>query len=162
MTQMVKETTKREEGINPEAIARWNNDGGAPGPLNPRATCLRSDDTVEFGVHPSWGGGDKRIPIISMRAAELKQRRATVVQRDNEVHWPVANIEADEKVGRHRKQQLENGIAVTAACTSDPTENVRNRLALCAVAQDNRTGGVLYDLWRFSCEMPDAPHLCSN
>jgi hypothetical protein len=65
-------------------------------------------------------------------------------------------------VERYRKQQLENGIAVTAACTFDPTENEQNRLALCAVAQGNRTAGVSYDLWRFSCEMPDAPHLCNN
>jgi hypothetical protein len=53
---MAKETTKREEDIDPEAIARWNNDGGAPGPLNQGASRLRSDDAVEFGVHPSWGG----------------------------------------------------------------------------------------------------------
>jgi hypothetical protein len=157
---MAKETTKREEDIDPEAIDRWNNDGGAPGPLG--ASRLRFHDAVEFGVHPSWGGGDKRIPIIATRAAELKQRRATVVRRDTEVHWPVAKIEADEKVGRHRKQQLENGIVVTAAHASDPTENERNRLALCAVARDNRPAGASYDLWRFSCEMPDAPHLCNN
>jgi hypothetical protein len=31
-------------------------------------------------------------------------------------------------------------------------------LALSAVAQDNQTAGVSHDLWRFSCEMPDAPH----
>jgi hypothetical protein len=158
---MAKETTKREDDIDPEAIARWNNDGGAPGPLKRGASSLRSHDAVEFGVHPSWGGGDKRIPIIATRAVEFKQRRATVVQRDTESHWPVAKIEADERVGRHRKQQLENGIAVTAA-TSDPSENGRNRLALCAVAQDNRTACASYDLWRFSCEMPDAPHLCNS
>jgi hypothetical protein len=152
---MARETTKREEDIDPEAIARWNNDGGAPGPLKRGASGLRSHDAVEFEVHPSWGSGDKRTPIIATRAIEFKQRRATVVQRDTEIHWPVAKIEADERVGRHRKQQL-------AAATSDPIENERNRLALCAVAQDNRTAGASYDLWRFSCEMPDAPHLCNN
>jgi hypothetical protein len=156
---MAKETTKREEDIDPEAIARWNNDGGAPEPLKRGASSLRSHDAV--GVHPSWCGDDKRIPIISTRAVEFKQRRATVVQRDTEIHWPVAKIEADERVGRHRKRQLENGIAVTVA-TSDPSENERNRLARCAAAQDNRTAGASYDLWRFSCEMPDAPHLCNN
>jgi hypothetical protein len=133
------------------------------GHLNRPASRLRFHDAVEFGVHPnSWGGGDKQIPIIATRAAELKQRRATVVHRDTEVHWPVAEIDAVEKVGRYRKQQLENGIAVTAACAFDPTENEQNRLAPCAVAQGNRTAGVSYDLWRFSCEMPDAPHLCNN
>ena len=47
---MAKETTKREEDIDPEAIARWNNDGGAPGPLKRGASSLRSHDAVEFGV----------------------------------------------------------------------------------------------------------------
>ena len=91
---MAKETTKREEDIDPEAIARWNNDGGAPGPLG--ASRLRSHDAVEFGVHPSWGGGDKRIPIIATRAVEFKQRRATVVQRDTEIHWPVAKCPSED------------------------------------------------------------------
>jgi hypothetical protein len=36
---------------------------------------------------------------------------------------------------------LENGIAVTAA-TSDPSENERNRLALCAVAWELTSGGL--------------------
>jgi hypothetical protein len=49
---MAKETTKREEDIDPEAIARWNNDGGAPGPLKRGASSLRSHDAVEVGVHP--------------------------------------------------------------------------------------------------------------
>jgi hypothetical protein len=138
---MAKETTKRE--------ARWNNDGGAPAPLNRGASGLRSDDAVEFGVHPSWGGGDKRIPMIAARAVEFKKRRGTAVQRDI-VHWPVAKIEADDRVGLHRKQQSENGIAVTAARTSDPSENERSRTALCAVAQDNRTAGASYDLLRYA------------
>jgi hypothetical protein len=47
---MARETTKREEDIDPEAIARWNNDGGAPGPLKRGASSLRSHDAVEFGV----------------------------------------------------------------------------------------------------------------
>jgi hypothetical protein len=157
---MAKKTTKREKDIDPEAIARWNNDGGAPGPLNRGASRLRLDDAVEFGTHPS--GGDQRIRIIGTRAVEFKQRRGTAVQRYTEIHLPLARIEADERAGRHRKQQSENSIAVTAARTSDPSENERSRTALCAVAQDKRTAGVSYDLWRFSCEMPDAPHLCSN
>jgi hypothetical protein len=98
---MAKETTKRED-IDPEAIARWNNDGGAPGRLKRGASSLRSQDAVKFGVHPSWGGGDKRIPITATRAVELNQRCAPVVQRDSEIHWPVAKIEADERVGRIR------------------------------------------------------------
>jgi hypothetical protein len=127
---MAKETTKREEDIDPEAIARWNNDGSAPGPLG--ASRLQSHDVVEFGVYPNLGGG---IPITATRAAEFKQLCATIVQRDTEVHWPVPEIETDERVGRHRKRQLENGIAVTAA-TSDPSENV-GTLRGCA-GQPNR------------------------
>ena len=158
---MAKETTKREADIDLEAIARWNNDGGAPGPLNGRSR-LEPNDSMQFRAPPSWGGGDKRIPLIATGGVEFNQRRITVVQRDTEIHWPVAKIEADERVGCHPKQQLEIGVVGTAACASNPSENERNRLALCAVAQENRTAGVSHDLWRFSCEMPDAPHLCNN
>jgi hypothetical protein len=62
---MVNETARRDEDIHVEAIARWNNEGGAPGPL-------------------------KGVPVT------LRQKLAASVS---------------------------------------------------------------YDLWRFSCEMPDAPHL---
>jgi hypothetical protein len=131
---MIKETTKPEEDIDPEAIARWNNEGGAPRPLTRGAGRLWPPDAVE-------------------------EYRATLVQRDSVIHWPVPKIETDEQVGRHQRQQLENGIAGKAACTSDPSENERNRLALCPVAQENRIAGVSSDLWRFSC---DAPHLCNS
>jgi hypothetical protein len=57
---MARETTKREEDIDPEAIARWNNEGGAPGPLK-RGASLRLHDAVEFEVHPSWGD-NTRLP----------------------------------------------------------------------------------------------------
>jgi hypothetical protein len=86
---MTKETTKREEDIDPEAIARWNNEGGAPGPLKRGAGRLRPPDTVEFGVRPSWRGGDKRISLIATGAGEFNQYRATLVQRETEIHWPV-------------------------------------------------------------------------
>jgi hypothetical protein len=156
---MTKETTKREKDIDPEAIARWNNEGGAPGPLKRGAGRLRPPDAVEFGVRPSRGGGDERISLIATAIGEFNQHRATVVHRNTVIHWP-PKIETDER--RHQRQQLENGIAGKAGCTSDPRKNEQNRSALCAVAQENRIAGVSSDLWRFSCEMPDAPHLCNS
>jgi hypothetical protein len=47
---MTKETTKRDEDIEPEAIARWNNDGGAPGPLKRGTSRLRFHDR-QPGTH---------------------------------------------------------------------------------------------------------------
>jgi hypothetical protein len=58
----------------------------------------------------------------------------------------------------------------TLACNSHGTRaRSRDGLALWAAkepAQDSRRqelgADVSYDLWRFSCEMPDAPHLSNN
>jgi hypothetical protein len=157
---MTKETTKPDEDIDPEAIARSNNEGGAPRPLTRGAGRLRPPDAVAFGVRPSRGSGDQRISLIAAGAGEFNEHRDTLVQSDSVIHWPVPKIETDER--RHQRQQLENGIAGKAGCTSDPRKNERNRTALCAVAQENRIAGVSSDLWRFSCEMPDAPHLCNS
>ena len=84
-------------------------------------------------MRPSRGGGDERISLIATAIGEFNQHRATVVHRNTVIHWP-PKIETDER--RHQRQQLENGIAGKAACTSDPSENERNRLALCPVAQE--------------------------
>ena len=157
---MTNETTKPEEDIDPEAIARWNNEGAAPRPLTRGAGRFRPPDTVEFGVRPSRGGGDQRISLIAAGAGEFNEYRATLARSDSVIHWPVPKIETDER--RHHRQQLENGIAGKAGCTSDPRKNERNRSSLCAVARENRIAGVSSDLWRFSCEMPDAPHLCNS
>ena len=55
--------------------------------------------------------------------------------------------EANERVRCHRKKELETRLAAAAALNShDATEKVRD----------------LDDLWRFSCETPDAPHLCKD
>jgi hypothetical protein len=80
-------------------------------------------------VRPSRGG-DERISLIAAGAGEFKEYRATLVQRDTVIYWPVPKIETDERVGRHQRRQLENGIAGTAACTSAPSRNERNRLEL--------------------------------
>ena len=157
---MTEETTKSEEDANAEAIARWNNEGGGPRPLTRGAGWLRPPDVAEFGMRPSRGSGDQRILLIAAGAGELNEYRAMPVQSDSVIHWPFAKIETDER--RHHRQQLENGIAGKAACTSDPSKNERNRSSLCAVAQENRIAGVSSDLWRLSCEMPNAPHLCDS
>jgi hypothetical protein len=149
---MTEETTESEEDINAEAIARCNNKGGAPRPLTRGAGWLRPPDAVELGMRPSRGSGDQRIPLIAPGAGELNEYRAMPVQSDNVIHWPFSKIETDER-GHHR-QQLENDIAGKADCIPDPSKNERNRSAPCA--------GVSPDLWRFSCEMPDAPHLCNS
>jgi hypothetical protein len=96
---MTKETTKSEEDIDPEAIARWNNEGGAPRSLTRGAGRLRPPDAVEFGMRPSRGGGDARISLFATGAGEFNQYRATLVQRDTVIPWPVPKIETDERVG---------------------------------------------------------------
>jgi hypothetical protein len=95
--------------------------GGAPGPLKRGAGRLRPPDAVEFGVRPSRGGGDERISLIAVGAGEFNEYRAKLVQRDTVIQWPVPKVEIEERVERHQRQQLENGIAGTAACTSDPS-----------------------------------------
>jgi len=157
---MTEETTKPEEDIDAEAIARWNNEGGAPRALTRGAGRLRPPDAVEFGMRPSRGSGDQRISLIVAGAGGFKEYRGTPVQSDSVIRWPFPKIETDER--RHHRQQLENGIAGKAGCIPDPRKNERNRSAPCAVAQENRIAGVSPDLWRFSCEMPDAPHLCNS
>jgi hypothetical protein len=47
---MASETIKREEYVDPQAIARWDNEGGAPGPLKRVARRLQLHDAVEFKV----------------------------------------------------------------------------------------------------------------
>ena len=55
--------------------------------------------------------------------------------------------EANERVLCHRKKELEMRLAAAPALNShDATEKVRYP----------------DDLWRFSCETPDAPHLCKD
>ena len=98
------------------------------------------------------------------RTNKLNQHRDTVADRDIEIHRLIAEIEADERVLRHRRMQLETRLAGTPACNAhDITETVRGELTTCATmqaGQDPRrqklAADVAYDLWRFSCEMPDA------
>jgi hypothetical protein len=147
---MTSKTVKRDQDIDHEAIARWNNEGGAPVPLRRGANRRRSYDA-----------------LIPMRGVDLNQHCATLVQKDTEFHWPVTKTEADKRVWRHRKQQLGNRVADTPPSASH--DDSEKELALCAVTQaeqdprrENLATSVSYDLWRFSCEMPDAPHLCNN
>jgi hypothetical protein len=64
---MTSNTVKRDQHIDPEAIARWSNEGGAPGPLKRGAKRLRLYDVV--------------IPIGGV---DLNQNCAALVQKDTE------------------------------------------------------------------------------
>jgi hypothetical protein len=144
---MTSKTVRRDQDIDFEAIARWNNEGGAPGPLKRGANRFRLYDAVEFEVHSNCG--HKGIPLIPMRGIDLNQH--------------VTNTEADKRVWRHPKQQLGNGVADTPASTShDDSETELVTQAAQDPRRENMASSVSYDLWRFSCEMPDAPHLRNN
>jgi hypothetical protein len=90
------------------------------------------------------------------RTIELNQLRDTVAQRDTEIHRLGTEIVADE--GKHR-------FVGTPACSShDTSGKARNGLTPARQAahdplRQKLAASVSYDLWRFSCEMPDAPHL---
>jgi hypothetical protein len=158
---MTSKTVRRDHDIDFEAIARWNNEGGAPGPLKRGANCFRLYNAVEFEVHSNCGHNG--IPLIPMRGVDLNQHCATLVQKDTAFHWPLTNTEADKRVWRYRKQQLGNRVADTPASTShDNSEKELVTQAAQDPRRENLASNVSYDLWRFSCEMPDAPHLRNN
>jgi hypothetical protein len=65
---------------------------------------------------------------------------------------------------RQRRQQLAGSVADRPVNVSH--DGGENGLAQCKSAQaaqhprrEHRAAVVSHDLWRFSCEMPDAPHL---
>jgi hypothetical protein len=67
----------------------------------------------------------------------------------------------------HRKQQLAGHVADSAVGVSHDGGEKELALRTSAQAardprQENLAASVSYDLWRLSCEMPDAPHLCEN
>jgi hypothetical protein len=98
-----------------------------------------------------------------MRGVDLNRHCATLVQKDTAFHWPVTNTEADKRVWRYRKQQLGNRVADAPASTShDDSEKELVTQAAQDPRRENLASNVSYDLWRFSCEMPDAPHLRNN
>jgi hypothetical protein len=145
---MTRQTVKRDQDIDLEAIARWNNEDGAPGPLKRGANRLRLYDA-----------------LIPMRGVDLTQYCATLVQKDTEFHWLVAKTEAGKRVWRYRKHQLGNRVADTAASAShDDSENEKELVTQAAQdpRRENLAPSVSYDLLRFSCEMAGAPHLCNK
>jgi hypothetical protein len=142
---MTSNTVKRGLPIDLEGIARWRNEGGAPGPLKRGANRLRLYDA-----------------LIPMRGVDLNQYGAALVQKDTEFRWLVAKTEAGKRA-RHRKHQLGNRVADTPASASqDDGEKVLVTQAAQDPRRENLASSVSYDLWRFSCEMPDALHLCNN
>src|SRR6266436_5441674 len=143
---MTSKTVKRDQDIDHEAIARWNNEGGAPVSLRRGANCRRLYDA-----------------LLPMRGVDLNQYCATLVQNDTEFHWLVAKTGAGKRVWRHRKHQLGNRVADTPASTShDDSEKELVTQAAQDPRRENLASSVSYDLWRLSCEMPDAPHLRNN
>ena len=157
--KMTSKTVRRDHDIDFEAIARWNNEGGDPGPLKRGANRFRLYNAVEFEVHSNCGHNG--IPLIPMRGVDLNQHCATLVEKDPAFHWPVTNTEADKRVWHHRKQQLGNRVADTPASTSDDEKELVTQAAQDP-RRENLASSVSYDLWRFSGEMPDAPHLRNN
>ncbi len=149
---MTSKTVRRGQDIDFDAIARWSNEGGAPGPLKRGANRLRLYDA-----------------LIPMPSVDLNQYCAALVQKDTEFHWLVAKTEAGKGV-RHRKHELGNRVADTPASAShddsaashDDSEKELVTQAGQDPRRENLAPSVSYDLWRFSCEMPDAPHLCNN
>jgi len=97
---MITKNIKRDRDIDLEAIAKWNNEGGAPRSLKRGANRPRRHDAVEFEVD-----SEKELAFL-----------------------PITQAAPDPR---------QEEFAALAARVS-------------------------YDLWRFSCEMPDAPHLCNN
>jgi len=158
---MTSKTVRRDQDIDFEAIARWNNEGGAPGPLKRGANRFRLYDAVEFEVHSNCGHNG--TPLIPMRVVDLNQYCATLVQKDTEFHRLVAKTGAGKRVWRHGKHQLGIRVADTPASTShDESEKELVTRAAQDPRRENLASSVSYDLWRFSCEMPDAPHLRNN
>jgi hypothetical protein len=142
---MTSNTVKRDQHIDLEAIARWSNEGGAPGPLKRGASRPRLYDV-----------------LVPMPGVDLNQYCAALEQKDTEFHCLVAKTEAGKGV-RHRKHQLGNRVADTPASAShDDSEKELVTQAAQGPRRENLAPSVSYDLWRFSCEMPDAPHLCNN
>jgi hypothetical protein len=94
---------------------------------------------------------------------ELDQHRDTVAQKRTEIRRLLANVEVDERVLRHRKEELETQLVATWALSSTEKTCYSAPLIAIQAAQDLRhqkqNADVFDDLWRSSCEMPDAPHL---
>ncbi len=97
---MTTTNVKRDRDIDLEAIATWNNEGGAPHSLKRDANRRRRPDAVQYEVH-----NEKELAFRPITPAAPDPRREE--------------------------------LAALAARVS-------------------------YDLWRFSCEMPDAPHLSTQ
>jgi hypothetical protein len=77
---MTSKTVRRDQDIDFEAIARSNNEGGAPRQLKRDAKRFRLYDAVEFEVNSNCGHNG--IPLIPTRGVDLNQHCATLVQKD--------------------------------------------------------------------------------
>jgi hypothetical protein len=116
MSNMTRNTEAPDHNIDLEAIARWNNEGGASGGLK-------------------RGAGSPRL------------------------------YEGDFLL-RQRRQQFAGSVADTPVNVSHYGGEWMALRESAQIAQvprrENPASSVSHDLWRFSCEMPDAPHLHDN
>jgi len=101
---------------------------------------------------------------------EVNQHLDTAAEEEMyrlDIYRLIADVKADERVLRNRRLRLEALLAdVPAISSQDTPETALNGPTPCVIlrtAQDPQprklAAAVAYDLLRFSCEMPDAPHL---
>jgi hypothetical protein len=105
MINETAKTTKKADDTHAEAIARWNNEGGAPG--RPEGRTPEFLEACILPMHLASGG------CLAQDGAEID-------------------------------------IQLSLEDISRAAQSAR-RIGPAAL--------ISYDLWRFSCEMPDAPHL---
>ena len=114
---MTSNTVKRGLPIDLEGIARWRNEGGAPGPLKRGANRLRLYDA-----------------LIPMRGVDLN---------------PYCKKECEGINWEARRRQVTSSFSLSSweALAGGRLRKTHDETSVC------------YDLWRFSCEMPDAPSM---
>ena len=94
---------------------------------------------TEGGASESLKQGADDLQLYNVVDFKLPRRRLQLVGQV-----------ADAAVGvSHDGREKELALRTSAQAARDPR-------------QQNLAASVSYDLWRFSCEMPDAPHLCEN
>jgi hypothetical protein len=115
----------------------------------------------------SNGISNNRHATMTILTVELDQYRGTVAQKLTETRRLLAKVESDGRMLRHRKKELETQLAAASALNPHyAAERARCAPTLIATAQaaqdprhQRQIADVFDDLWRSSCEMPDAPHL---
>jgi hypothetical protein len=79
---MTSKTVRRDQDIDFDTIARWNNEGGALGTIEAARIAFDSTMPSSFEVHSDCGHNG--IPLIPMRGVDLNQHCATLAQKGTE------------------------------------------------------------------------------